>query len=695
MKPRMDRRLRRKEQDIGIFVDDFLRRAILGRTLIERKWFTSIMFDRGNQWLHFSLEQDRFARAGSKKKIPRPVTNKYKSTKNSLVSALLSFDPRLVYAPQTSNADDLHTAQIATNVIKTLEFEWGWERKKAEALPWLVLTGGVFFVGSFDENGGPVEEREVHECIGRSTKQCTYTSTGDEQECPVCASKGIKSPMVPVTDPETGEAEMTLVPQGEMSLEVVSPFEMFVDMSVGDMKDQETVVRVHRKSKQWVGAKLGLSQTELDQLPDATVAGIGINGDALRYRTALAHFVSLSEVQYKDKVDVIEVWQKPTTQWPLGFHLVRVGGKIIHLEVYPYITNERRIYSNVVYVPYERETGSFYGTTPMFSLIEKQRTRNRLEALVLMAAMRMANPVWIVPEPGTRMSLSGDAGLVVYYTPGAQGGQPPRRDEGIPVPPSIVLLIRDIDAEFDTLVGLSEITKGQRPLSARTSSAYEKLEEVARSRQSGLFHNWTLGLADLQLMGFELFRMVQPEGRYARMSGDGTGTWTVQKIQEVDLKGGVDIAPEPGGSQPRTAVERQAMMSMLLQQGLINVQDPKVLLTFYRLYGLTEMAPDVDKNMMQISREHDRFRKTKEIQRHPWDNDQMHVQEHQALMLTEEFEELPPEEQQIFLEHMGEHQQIIAQQQAAQMQQQIALAQATGGKKNGNGVVQEGAGNQK
>jgi hypothetical protein len=470
-----------------------------------------------------------------------------------------------------------------------------------------------------------------------------------------------------------------MVPQGAMTLEVINPFELFMDMSICDIHEQETIVRVHRKTKQWAGMKLGLSQKELDDLQGAGVGAVGPTGDALRYRTALANFVKTEEVHYKDKVDIIECWQKPTVQWPKGFRVIKVGKKILHLEPYPFVTNEGRVFTNIVHIPYERETGSFYGTTPMFSLIEKQRTRNRLESLVLMAAMRMGSPVWIVPEPGTKMALSGDVGLIVKWNPSTNAGQPPRRDDGVPIPPSIVALIQLIDQDFDSLVGLAEVTRGQRPLSVRTSSAVEKLEEVARSRQSGLFHNWTLGLADLQMVGLELFRLKQPANRYSRMTGSGTGNWTVQKIREVDLKGGVDIAPEAGGTQPRTALERQAVLSMLLQSGLVNVQDQKVLHYLYALYGVTELAPGADLNAMQIAREHDRFRKTQEIERHSWDNDEKHLEEHQNLMLTEEFEEWEPQIQEAFMQHAQEHLAIVQQQQQQALQQQLALQQAQKG----------------
>ena len=100
---------------------------------------------------------------------------------------------------------------------------------------------------------------------------------------------------------------------------------------------------------------------------------------------------------------------------------------------------------------------------------------------------------------------------------------------------------------------LGEIGQGERPKSLRTHSALEKLDEVERSRQSGLFNSFTLGLADLQVVAVEIFRMVQPEDRYSRVVGNGTGAWSVKKIEMTDLAGGVDISPEAGGTTPKTA----------------------------------------------------------------------------------------------------------------------------------------------
>lgn len=386
--------------------------------------------------------------------------------------------------------------------------------------------------------------------------------------------------------------------------------------------------------------------------------------------------MSATEMYYTDKVDVIEVWQKPTKQFPVGFHMVRIGSKVLHLDVYPYITHEGRIFSSIVYIPYEREPGCFYGSTPMYACLELQRTRNRLEGLVIMAAFRMGSPIWIMPEPGTRMQLTGDAGLVLKYQPTANSNARPIRDEGVPIPISMVQMIRDVDTAMFDVVGLGEVDRGQRPLSVRTHSAIEKLSEVSRSRQSGLFNSYTMGLADLQTVGVEMYRMIQPTDRYSRVSGGSTGKWTIKKIEQADLMGGVDVAPEVGGTLPKTTIERQALVTTLMTSGMIDIQNPKTVQAVYRLFGITELLPDMDSDMMQIVREHDKFRDGEPLQRNEWDNDQMHSDEHRQFMLTEEFEDMDQQQQAALLQHKQEHDMVLAQQQQQlqqQQQQQLAI----------------------
>lgn len=677
-KPKSNRALLTRIDEVNDFVDEFLRRAVRNRAQLERKWFTSVMFDRGYQWMKYDGREQRFQKIGAntgKQRVIRCTTNKIKEAKNTLVSVLIGFDPRVTYAPQTATIEDQHTAQLASRVMGAIEVEWEWERKKAIALPWMVLTGGVFFVAGFDRNQGTLRMVQEYACVGVSQGACTYVGNDEkEQFCPVCADKNIRSPLQVRTDADGVPVE---VPHrnGRMTLEVATHFDMYVDPAVEDMHDQETVIRIHRRTRSYVAQKYGLSHKEMEELEQAGHTTIG--GETVRYKTALASYMassSMEEELLRDKVDIVEAWHRPSRMFPKGFHTVRVGRKILYINEYPYVTTEGRVFSNIVYIPYEREPGSFYGTTPLFSCLELQRTRNRLESLILMAALRMGSPIWIMPEPGARMQLTGAAGLVVKYP--ANSPTRPVRDEGVPVPPSLVVQLQNVDSAIYNLIGIGEISRGQRPLSVRTHSALEKLDEVSRTRQSGLFHNYTLAVADLHLVGFELFRMVQPQDRYTRISGGNTGAWTVQQITNADIAGGIDVTPEPGGTYPRTTIERQALLTTFMQSGLIQTQDPAVVENIYRLFGVTELLPTMSKDIMQIVREHDRFRQQGMIQRTPWDNDALHSEQHREYMLTEEFEELDPQLQQMFMQHKQEHDQILAQQQQQELQQQAALAQA-------------------
>ncbi len=185
-----------------------------------------------------------------------------------------------------------------------------------------------------------------------------------------------------------------------------------------------------------------------------------------------------------------------------------------------------------------------------------------------------------------------------------------------------------------------------------------------------MFTNIAIADAERQVVMLEIFRASEPIGRYAKVFGRSAG-WTVKKIKDVDLKGGVDIYTEVGGTLPKTALEKQAQLDLFIQGGLIDVSDPMVRHRIYQQYGMEDLAPQVSVDLMQVAREHDRFYNDKQPpQIKPWDNHQIHYQFHVQEMKEEAFEDLPPERQQELWMHAQEHLAFVVQQQAAQITSQ-------------------------
>ena len=649
-------------------VNAFVKRISNGRRLMERLWFTSILFHRGIQWINFENTLGTFVQSNLRKGVPRPVTNRFAEITNDLSSYLLAYEPKAQYAPQSNSADDIRTSSAANMIVRSIENEVRWNEIKSEAMPWFILTGNTFLLFGYDADGGKMQEMMTLTCINsRHGGTCPYKedvpADMDTQGivCPECQKQGVDAPVIPVTD-EMGKPETKLKPQGCLTGECINPFEFFFDYGRKSLEDNSLVVRIHSMTPEGVYDKWGVKIDE-----DAVVRRSELSA---RFKSGLVQYVPTGEDRPAPSVDVVEVWQKPTRKFPKGFYMIMVGeDQVVSYVPYPFINNDGIVYFPIVHIAYDKTPGTLYGRTPMFDLVEKQTMRNQVESLGEMMLSRMSNPVWIIPSPGCEIDPTGQIGQIIRWDPRV-ASQPPRRDEAPQMPPAFVMWIEKIDMEMRDMAGLNEISRGQRPLSVKTGYALQKLEEQTRARSTTVFANMTNGFCKVQWIMLEIFRSVMPAERYAKVFGRTAG-WTVKKIGEADLKGGVDVFVEPGNAQPKTALERQAQLDLFIQSGLLDLTDPLTRFRVHQQYGMGDLAPEMDADLMQISREHDRFYRGEQIVRKPWDNDQLHYTSHLAEMKSESFEDLAPQMQAAFYQHNQEHLiQVQLQMQAAALQQQ-------------------------
>lgn len=668
--------------------NEFTRRVSKGRQLPERLWFSSILMARGFHWISFENTRGTFVKSNNRRAIPRPVTNKYAECGTTLVSNLINFDPRSTYAPQTGNPDDMHSAIAANQIIKAIENEVLWQEVKAEEFPWLVYTGNVFKVFGFDRDGGKVKEYRPMVCLNSQYGgECDYREDVDanapmeDLECPKCAEDGIRQQLV---DDPAAMGETVMKPSGCMTCEVVNPFELFWDYSLSSFDKTPMAVRIHPKSVQWVKDEYN------KDVPTASVRRQELNA---RFRAGLNNLIPTGEEAPTEQVDIVEAWCKPCRKFPKGFYLVMLPeGTVLECTTYPWITKEGKVFLPIVHTQYERTPGSGYGRTPLFDAMEKQRMRNRLESMEEMYYSRVANPVWLIPH-GTQDSPTGHIGQEIKFDAHATNGQVPHRDAPPPPPPFAEAKER-LDMEMYKLCGIPEITRGERPLSIKTGFGMEKLEQAAKARSSPVFMNVSIAAAKAQMIMLEIFRMENPPERYMRVFGQAAG-WTIKKIEQLDLQGGVDIWVEPGGSQPKTPLERQAQLDLFMSAGLLDVTDPMVRWRIFMLYGMDNLMPDTDADLMQIAREQDRYMNAPEqdpngpytptLRRMPYDNDMLHYQQHAQLMKSEAFETYSELKKQELMLHQSEHEMALMQQMAAQQQQQQSQGAPSekGGKSNG------------
>lgn len=641
----LDRKLMSKKEKIRQHIEDRLSHYHLQKQQLDRLWYTSLLFYRGEQWITYDNTLLQFRRTNQRRVIPRPVTNRYAPTCNTIIAALSRFDPRIMIAPQTDSQEDIKTAQVANRVVKTIENEVHFDRLKAELLPWLVLTGIAYLITGVDMTSGKKQEKISMEC-----PQCGYTDTRDMQEehgdCPQCwEGEHLSVRLRDVVDEKTGAPKVVEEAVGKLVCEVANPLQMFVDYRITDTQDQQTIIRIQPKAVEWLKAHYPAQSEQIDANKRRELN--------TRMLSSLSGYFSGSvESAQEETADVVEAWHKPCKEYPNGYYTAYTGeGVFLELREFPFRTKAGECFYPIARFLYDRLPGSYLGRTPAFDLIEKQKTRNRVEAIGEMILMRMSNPVWLTPKPGTNTPITGHVGQQVEYDPHQTNGAKPERVEGAMMPQAIVHWLDRIDRDFDFIPGISEVSRGERPPSGKSGFYLSKLQEISNDRQTGLFTNYSIGVAEWQMQALELFRQIAPNQRYGRILGDNN-QWTVSKFQEADLAGGVDIYAEPGAWAPKTHLERLATLETFIQIGLVDVADPLQKLRIHREYGLPGLLPTLTADDDFIAREHDRFKNGKAIQVSPFDNHMMHWERHLDFWKSEMFETFPPEQKDAFLKHL-------------------------------------------
>lgn len=657
------RKLRAKLADIIAHTEACLLNWKSPKVALDRMWYTNVLFYRGEQHVRFDANYSQFRRLNTRRNVPHPVTNIYASICNSLIAEILRFDPKCVYAPQTDTMVDQVTAEASNSIIKVIEKEVNRLGMKTEIVPWLVVTGNAFELLGYDESSGSIVRSATMQCPQCQLQQQMPIEQAEMQiPCPQCQQQNVPAFLVPQRD-EDGDVVPTLSNAGAMVAEVASPFEMFFDYRIFQLEDQHTVIRIHRKNAQWV-------QTMYPQIDKLKLKGGQLRKELPSY--AIANLSNLASPafpgKYDNEIDIVEVWHKPSSTFPTGFHLHYIGDDVVlNLDVYNFISKEGKAFYPIVHYPYWNVPGTALGRTPASDMVIKQRMRNRIEAMIEMICLRMSNPVWLVPDPGTSTDITGIPGERIKFDPQVTGSALPTRIDGAQMPPSLPMYIHQLDTEMRTIAGLGDMGSGIRPKSLKSGFGLEKLEQAEENRKAPIYLNYSLSEAKWQKVALELFRMAAPKQRYYRILGENKA-WTVQSLQEADLEGGVDIWPDMGGPMPKTHLEKLATLESLQQMGYLNSQDPQVRQRVLREYGLGDIDVATDTDEKFIQREHDRWKDGGQLAVGPFDNHQLHMMRHLELYKSEEYDTYSQDQRDAFIQHLTDTQLALQQQQQLQMQ---------------------------
>lgn len=556
----------------------------------------------------------------------RGVYNQIEPIVETRLSKLSRVQPGMTVRPLTEDVSDITAAKVSTRLLKSTFSALDMGELQSEATHWAEICGSVFYKSVWDTRGGK----------------------------------------------RMGEVDGKTVYEGDISVSVVPAYEIFPSSCYRPgLKNQDSIIHARVYTTQEIYNRWGillegrtmnvLSMENSGMLP----GGSGYNPSMMQ----------IHDQQVENAELVIEYYEKPSSDFPNGRHIIVVGEYVVHADALPYCVDKyyRRGY------PFAQQfclksSGVFWGQTVIERLIPLQRDYNAVKNRINEHIARMANGNPLVEEG----SLVNDELLDVGFAPGMvveyrAGANPPSWMQVQEVPQTLFAKLTEMRNEFIDISGVSEMSRtSQAPGSISSGTALEILKEQDDTRLALTAEHIRSALKEVAKQWLRLFRQFAVMPRVARVSGEDMGDVSTIVWMGSELTSD-DVVVDTDNEMTNTPAQRKQLALELIQTGMFNDPDTgsmtretrAKLLQIFQL-GNWESAIDMDEQ--HISRAQ---REQLELQRHilpkimKIDNHSLHVQEHMRFALSAEFRRLQermPEYAEAMLAHIEGHKQLAVQQ---------------------------------
>lgn len=607
-----------------------------GRKPFERQWYRNILFMLGNQWIIWDTLENKWRKKRLADWVPTPVTNKFASAGQRLVSVISRIEPNWTFSPQSDSAKDITSAKMCekaeTVICEENKIEW----IRQSVSPWIVYTGNAYLLSGVE----PIyaDEPEMSPMDNPLEEMSEYA--GIESNQPIGMSPP-EMPMAPVA-PQPSDYRLYT--------DVLAPFEVYKDQTIENFDSQTKILIVNRRSRDYVRRVWGEDIDELDVAPNIHYQeSIGYVTSAPEITGFLA---SLSRIK---RVTVKRLFYKPDDKYKKGLYIVVAGSKVLEKKELP-LDSKGNGFVPVAHMKFDNIPGASNGRTPMDDVVQKQVQRNKIESLIELIALRMASPVWLMPEGTVMRNFSGAPGAVINYSLVGDKATRPDRIPGEQIPTSIVQFLASIDKDIEDLVSTFEALKGQSPYSGAPGVVIEQLIEQGLTRFGPSLRNIAEGYRQWMKHQLELFRIYGVAERTIMKKGEGS-TWVADRFRGADIVGAVDVRIESDSTIPRSSQVEVAKILEAVNAGLVDIANPTVRQKVLQKLKIQDLQDDIESDILAAVQENERIAQgDMSVDVVPFlDNHAMHIYKHKQFANSEQGRQFQP----IIMQHVTKHNMIM------------------------------------
>lgn len=545
------------------------------RETLERQWKLNLAFYKGKQYVFYNRKSRRIESLptdeGDKPRYRvRLVSNQIAPNTHGLLARLVKSKPQFFATPGQASFE----AQKATEVAENLLDYW-WDalhltEKREEAMMWSIICGNGFWKVTWDDKSGP-GMRVMLDPMGQPIVDPLVQHFFEKN----LEAEGIDS----------SEFERRIY-QGEIRVDVLSPFDVLLDDSAQVFEDCQYAFCVHPMSPDEIFERYNvrLKANAVNKYPDETLPGV---------------FGSLESKSEENVREVFYGYFLPGGKYPEGRFVVftKDPSIVLYDAPWPYPFEELPL----VKFPGMRVPGQLWDQSVVEHAIPLQKELNRSLSQIIEYKNLTLKPQMLAPVGSLRQRITDEPGAIFEYNPVA--GKVP---ESIPIPslPSYVFEhLQDLGARLKDIFGLTEVLQGDVPPNVEAGVAIDLLQEAAVDR---LAPQIMLMEKSLERCGNQLLQLAQKyyqEPRMLIINGSGAKP-KVERFEDADLIKGVQVRVEAGSGLPRTRAGRQARVLQLLQLGILS---PTKAYKYLDMADFKTLQMQFEADEEQAMREHDKL----------------------------------------------------------------------------------------
>jgi hypothetical protein len=546
-----------------------------GREELERQWKLNLAFYKGKQYVFYNRRSRRIESLatddGDKPRYRvRLVSNQIAPNTNGLLSRLVKSKPQFFATPGKSGFEAQKAAEVAENLLDYWWDSFHLTEKREEAMMWSIICGNGFWKVAWDDKAGP-GMRVMMDPAGQPIVDPLVQHFFERN----LEAEGIDSK----------QFEKRIY-QGEIRVDVMSPFDVLLDDSAQVFEDCQYAFCVHPMTPDEIFERFGvrLKANAVNRYPDESLPGV---------------FGSLESKVDENVREVFYGYFLPGGKYPEGRFVVFTKSPDIVLfdSPWPYPFEELPL----VKFPGMRIPGQLWDSSVVEQAIPLQKELNRSLSQIVEYKNLTLKPQMLAPVGSLRQRITDEPGAIFEYNPVA--GKVP---ESIPIPslPSYVFEhLQDLGARLKDIFGLNEILEGSVPPNVEAGVAIDLLQESATDRLAPQIMMMEKGLERAGNQMLQLAQKYYLEPRMLIINGSGSKP-KVERFEDADLIKGVAVRVEAGSGLPRTRAGRQARVMQMLQLGILS---PTKAYKYLDMADFKNLQMQFEADEEQALREHDKL----------------------------------------------------------------------------------------